>query len=104
MGLSLQVTRKTANTFRDIEDGDILKRPKNKNENKEDLYVSGHDWCINSSYCLCHSFFSSAVNIQSDGMQEVPALYGYMEWICQKKQVREKTCKGRGSIVCAEVH
>ncbi|KAA1123703.1 hypothetical protein PGTUg99_003934 [Puccinia graminis f. sp. tritici] len=47
MALSLQVNKKTANTFRDIENGDIFKRPKNINKKKEDLYVAGHDYCLN---------------------------------------------------------
>jgi hypothetical protein len=47
LGISLQIAKKTINTFRDIENGSIFNRPANRNKRKEDLYVAGHEECLN---------------------------------------------------------
>ena len=49
MGMSLQINKKTANTFRDIENGDIYNRPSNINKDKESLYVAGYNYCLDPS-------------------------------------------------------
>ena len=49
MGMSLQINKKTANTFRDIANGDIYQRPSNINKKKEDLYVAGYAYSLDPS-------------------------------------------------------
>jgi hypothetical protein len=47
LGISLQIAKKNINTFIDIENGSIFNRPANRNKRKEDLYVAGHEECLN---------------------------------------------------------
>jgi len=47
--MSLQINKKTANTFRDIANGDIYQRPSNINKKKENLYVAGYAYSLDPS-------------------------------------------------------
>ncbi|KAH9462144.1 hypothetical protein Pst134EB_006061 [Puccinia striiformis f. sp. tritici] len=49
IGMSLQVSKKTENTARDIESGEIMNRPSNQHKDMEDMYFSDHQEIMDAS-------------------------------------------------------